>query len=214
MPSNSTRSTRVRPEIMSLLRLLDAFLFFGLGAAYVQRFAQFERVKGNEKLEFEWRHRQQREWDRLGTTLGLLATMMAAILALSPEPPGLAAALWLSGSVVAVSGIFITNYLSVKAFDISDDEMRTLVQGEFSKAQLVPIAIACPPVAVRWASLLFVVGIFDYTIEYPFKHHSYLVIALVPMTLGVLGVCAIVFLGETLTKDMGRRRKSACSAAA
>ncbi|CAE6495323.1 unnamed protein product [Rhizoctonia solani] len=195
------------------LRLLDTFLFFGLGTSYIQRFRQFETIKDGE-LELRWRRRQQREWDRLSTTLGLLATMMAAILALSPEPPSLAAALWLSGSVVAVSGIFITNYLSVKAFDISDDEMRTLVQGQFSKAHLVPIAIACPPAAVRWASLLFVVGIFDYTIEYPFRHFAYLVVALVPMTLGVVGVCAIIFLGETLTKDMGQRRKSARSTAA
>ncbi|CUA67690.1 hypothetical protein RSOLAG22IIIB_13528 [Rhizoctonia solani] len=137
--------------------------------------------------------------------------MMAAILALSPEPPGLAAALWLSGSVVAVSGIFVTNYISVKAFDITDDEMRTLVQGEFFNAHLVPIAIACPPVAVRWASLLFVIGIFDYTIEYPFQHHAYLVIALIPMSLGVLSVFAIVLVGETLTKDIGRSRKAVCS---
>ncbi|KDN35923.1 hypothetical protein RSAG8_11186, partial [Rhizoctonia solani AG-8 WAC10335] len=73
---------------------------------------------------------------------------------------------------------------------------------------------ACPPVAVRWASLLFVVGIFDYTIKYPFQHRAHLAIALVPMTLGVLSVCAIILIGETLTGDIGKSRKAAASTAA
>ncbi|KAG9089851.1 hypothetical protein FRC06_001360, partial [Ceratobasidium sp. 370] len=128
------------------LRLLDAFLLFGLGNTYAQRFAQYNRIKGDKKREDEWREDQQREWDRLSTALALLATIMAAILALTPEPPGLAAALWLGGSVVAVSGLFVTNYLSVKAFDITDDELQALVEGNgFSGAHLVPMAITCPP---------------------------------------------------------------------
>ncbi|CAE6504068.1 unnamed protein product [Rhizoctonia solani] len=199
-------TTQIHPAVSCILRFLDTFLLFGLGTTYVKRFASFKEIR-DETKQYEWRHRQQREWDRVSTTLGLLATMMAAILALSPEPPRLAVALWLGGSVVAVSGIFVTNYLSVKSFDISDAEMPTLVEGKvFSSARLIPIAITCPPVAVRWASLLFVVGMFDYTIKYPFQR-QHLAIALVPMSLSVASVCIIVGVGAKVTSDIERHRK-------
>jgi hypothetical protein len=134
---------------------------------------------------------------------------MAAILALNPEPPALAAALWLSGSVVAVVGLFVTNYLSVKALDISNEEMRVLVrEKQFSGAHLVPIAITCPPVTVYWSSLLFTVGMFDYTIRYPFPTRAHRAIALIPMILGVATVLATMVLGTIVTRDIGRTRRA------
>ncbi|CAE6465649.1 unnamed protein product [Rhizoctonia solani] len=207
---DSTPSPQTHSTCSPLWRVLDALFLFGMGNTYIQRFRQYaaESEKGN-KEGAEWRHRQQREWNRLSTTLALLATLMAAILALTPEPPPLAAALWLSGSVVAVVGLFVTNYLSVKALDISNDEMQVLVQKQkFSGAHLVPIAITCPPVATYWSSLLFTVGIFDYTIRYPFPTRAHLAVALVPMIVGVMSVIATIALGEILTRDIGRARQA------
>ncbi|KAF8674940.1 hypothetical protein RHS04_07035 [Rhizoctonia solani] len=189
----------------------NVLLLFGMGSTYIQRFNRYAIESSNADNEgIEWRRRQQREWTRLSTTLALLATLMAAILALTPEPPALATALWLSGSVVAVVGLFVANYLSVKALDISNDEMKILVQKKrFSGAHLVPIAITCPPVATYWSSLLFTIGMFDYTIRFPFPTRTHLAIALVPMIVGVMSVIATMLLGEVLTRDIGRSRKRA-----
>ncbi|KAJ3507311.1 hypothetical protein NLJ89_g6372 [Agrocybe chaxingu] len=87
-------------------RIFDNVILLQMGSAYLIRFHELALVAsgGNDLVSIDaWRKEQQAEWNRLSPTLGLLAAMHAAILAISPEPPRLAYSLWLGGGTLSVS---------------------------------------------------------------------------------------------------------------
>jgi hypothetical protein len=169
--------------------IFDYVILLQMGRSYLTRFRQFRQKSSDVG---GWRRQQQREWERLSTGLGLLATMTAAILAITPHAPAIATTVWLGGAGLSVCGLFIVNYFPFKAFSIDDEEMINIVQenGHYVNSTLLAAAIASPVIMTLWSSILFTIGIIDYVIETPLGGVQYTLFALVPIGFGVLAVVA------------------------
>src|SRR5215212_6740928 len=104
-----------------------------------------------------------RGWEQLG----LLATMQAAILNVIPSAPNFARSVWIGGIGLSICGVLIVQYFPIKAFTITDNNMRVLVQDKnpFISPSLLANALAGPVVIALWSSVLFLIGITDYIIE-------------------------------------------------
>ncbi|KAF8802888.1 hypothetical protein BYT27DRAFT_7215085 [Phlegmacium glaucopus] len=142
----------------AIWRIWDNVLLLRMGHAYSRR---FQDSSLDEHVE-AWREDQQKEWDRLSTTLGLLATMHAVILAIQPHAPPLAFAIWLAGAGLSVCGLPISP-------PISDQDILGLVNGgqHFSKSLSAGV-VATPVIITLWASILFGIDIVDYLAENDF----------------------------------------------
>jgi len=127
--------------------------------------------------------------------------MQAAILAIEGPIPELAFSLWLGGASLSVCGVFVVQYFPIKAFSISDLHMGLLVQPEgniFIQATLLATAVASPVVILLWATILFVLGMFDYIAGSNLGSLKYKLIAGIPLGMGVLCMIATMVIGEII----------------
>jgi hypothetical protein len=203
--------------------IFDYVILLQMGRSYLTRFRQFRQKSSDVS---GWRRQQQKEWERLSTgvrlystgnnvvfinprfpKLGLLATMTAAILAITPRAPAIATTVWLGGAGLSVCGIFIVNYFPFKAFSIDDEEMIDIVKenGHYVNSTLLAAAIASPVIMTLWSAILFTVGIIDYIIETPLGGLQYTLFALIPIGFGVLAVVATLMIGWIIGKRVDTR---------
>ncbi|KAF4612916.1 hypothetical protein D9613_010724 [Agrocybe pediades] len=192
------------PRIRNLLwRIFDNVILLQMGSTYFMRFEQFSVLADAQGMQavWKWREEQQDEWNRLSTTLALLATMQAAILAIGDKIPELAFSLWLGGASLSVCGVFVVQYFPIKAFAISDVDMAVLVRAEehvFIQATLLATAVASPVVILLWATILFVLGMFDYIAKSDLGGLKYRLIAGIPLGIGVLCMVVAMAVGEVI----------------
>jgi len=185
--------------------VFDYVILLQMGRAYRSRFREFSQKSDDVST---WRQQQQKEWDRLSTALALLATMTAAILAITPHAPALATALWLGGAGLSVCGLFIVNYFPFKSFSIRDGEMIKIVKDDNDyciNTALLSAAVASPVIITLWAAILFTVGIIDYVIETPIGGTRYTMFALIPIGFGVIAVAATLTIGYIIGKRVEDR---------
>jgi hypothetical protein len=142
--------------------------------------------------------------------LAFLATMNAAILAISPLAPPLASSVWLGAAGLSVCGLFIVQYLSMKAFSISDADMGELVKdGRHINTAMLATAVASPVIFALWSSILFAVGIVDYVIENYHGGPQYKLVSLVPIYIGFMASAAVMILGSVIARRVNSRVSSA-----
>ncbi|KAG8889210.1 hypothetical protein FRB98_005403 [Tulasnella sp. 332] len=203
--SNFCCASRIAQCIaMFLVRLVDYVFFFGLGRAYFNRFAIYASDASNAKA---WREDQQGEWDRLATGLGLLATMDAAILALS-NSTAFSSACWLGGAGMSVCGIFIVQYIPVIAITMSDQEIVDLIDFDRFNPMLPVLAIAVtgPNAIACWSSALFVAGVIDYTYQNTWNRSvelpdlCYQLLTTLPVVAGLFLVFFTLFVGDWVSR--------------
>ena len=145
--------------------------------------------------------------------LALLATMHAAILAVSPHAPPLAFAVWLGGASLAVCGLFIVQYFSVTAFGITDEDLSAIVDSgrRYVDRPLLAVAMIMPILASCWSGVLFAVGIFDYVVESDMGGGRYRAIAFVPIGGGLIGVLFTIILGKRVGTKVESKVRTFCS---
>ncbi|KAG2130159.1 uncharacterized protein EDB93DRAFT_1108512 [Suillus bovinus] len=174
-----------------------------MGRIYLSRFREFAEAADTAGLQAvdRWRVDQQAEWDRLSNTLAFLATMNAAILAISPPAPPLAFSVWLGAAGLSVCGLFIVQYFPIQAFSISDEDMGELVKGgDYINSALLAIAVASPVIFALWSSILFAVGIADYIIENHRGQPQYMLLSLVPVAIGFTASAAVMAIGSVISR--------------
>ena len=139
--------------------------------------------------------------------LALLATIQTASLKLTPPSPDFAHSVWLGGAGLSVCGVFIVQYFPIKAFNITDEDMKTLVQdgNPYIKTSLLAIAIASPVVIALWASLLFIAGVIDYIVQAEFSGNQYRVFTAIPVGFGVVTMVLTLIIGEIVGRRVAAR---------
>lgn len=183
------------------LQILDHVLLLQMGRTYLVRFRGFAEAAEIEGLEVvdRWRVEQQAEWNRLSTTLAFLATMSAAILTISPAAPPLAFSVWLGAAGLSACGLFIVQYFPIQAFSISDKDMVNLVKdGNYISSALLAIAVASPVIITLWSSILFAIGIADYIIQNTRDKPRFMVLSLVPVTIGFIASATVMIIGSII----------------
>jgi len=132
--------------------------------------------------------------------------MNAAILSIRAPPP-LAFAVWLGGAGLAVCGLFVVQYFSVKAFSITDEDMNQIVDSKtpYIDLPLLAVAMITPVVTACWAAILFAIGVFDYLIRSDLGGGKYRAIAIVPVGAGLMAVALTIILGEKLARKVEQR---------
>lgn len=128
--------------------------------------------------------------------------MHSAILSVAPQAPPFAHAVWLGGAGLSICGVFIVQYLPIKAFSFTDDEIRKVVQqgNRYVSTALLAAGVASPVIIALWASILFALGMFDYMIRSEIGGKKYRVMALLPLGFGVAAVIATMAIGERLSR--------------
>lgn len=190
------------------LQILDHVFLLQMGRTYLARFHEFAEAAEIDGLQAvdRWRVEQQAEWDRLSNTLAFLATMSAAILAISPPAPPLAFSVWLGAAGLSACGLFIVQFFAIQAFSISDEDMGQLVKdGNYVNSALLAVAVASPVIFALWSSILFAVGILDYIIENPRGKPQYMLLSLVPVTIGFMASAIIMIIGSVVGKRVQAR---------
>lgn len=210
------------------LQILDHVLLLPIGRTYLVRFRGFAEAAEIEGLQVvdRWRVEQQEEWNRLSTTvscvlkritidlalmlriksifvqLAFLATMSAAILTISPPAPPIAFSVWLGAAGFSACGLFIVQCILIQAFSISDKDMVNLVKdGNYISSALLAIAVASPVIITLWSSILFSIGIADYIIQNTRDKPRFMVLSLVPVTIGFIASATVLIIGSII----GRR---------
>ncbi|CAA7264013.1 unnamed protein product [Cyclocybe aegerita] len=191
-------------------RIFDNIILLQMGSAYLIRFHELALVAGggNDLVSIDaWRKEQQAEWNRLAPTLGLLAAMHAAILAISPEPPKLAYSLWLGGGTLSVCGLFTVQYFPIRAFSMTDEDVGFIVENgnDFFNVTLLATAVASPVVICLWAAVLFVAGMVDYILESDLGGCKYRIFAALPVCFGIVTVVMTLVIGETIDRRMRQK---------
>ncbi|KAG2360123.1 hypothetical protein BDR07DRAFT_170123 [Suillus spraguei] len=132
--------------------------------------------------------------------------MSAAILAISPPAPPLAFSVWLGAAGLSACGLFIVQFFANQAFSISDEDMGQLVKdGNYVNSALLAVAVASPVIFALWSSILFAVGILDYIIENPRGKPQYMLLSLVPVTIGFMASAIIMIIGSVVGKRVQAR---------
>lgn len=215
--STTARGVRLIPAMSHLskfylpcLRILDHVLLLQTGLAYLARFCKFaEAADGGVQGVNHWRAEQQAEWNRLTISLSFLATMSAAILAISPPAPPLASSVWLGAAGLSTCGLFIVQFISIQAFSISDEEMVKLVKNRnFLNSALLAIAVGSPIVITLWTSIFFAIGILDYIIENTHDKLPFMLVSLVPVTIAFMVSIVVMITGNIIGQRVQTRSKS------
>jgi len=191
-------------------RFFDNIILLQMGSTYKARLREFSHISnGGDGLRAieDWRKEQQAEWDRLSTALALLATMNAAIMAITPHAPNFAYSAWLAAAGLSVCGVFIVQYFPIKAFSITDEDMGALVQhgNPYINTTLLANSVASPVVIALWASILFVAGVIDYIIQADLNGARYKIFAAIPVGFGVASVVMTLVAGEILGRRVDAR---------
>jgi len=192
------------------LQILDNVLLFQMGHTYLARFHEFADAAEADGLQAvnRWRVEQQAEWNRVSNTLAFLATMSAAILAISPPAPPLAFSVWLGAAGLSVCGLFIVQYFPIQAFSISDEDMAELVKGcNYINPTFLAIAVASPVIFALWSSILFAVGIVDYIIENTHGKPRFMLLSLVPVAIGFMASAAVMAIASIIGQRVQARYK-------
>lgn len=192
------------------LQILDNVLLFQMGHTYLARFHEFADAAEADGLQAvnRWRVEQQAEWNRVSNTLAFLATMSAAILAISPPAPPLAFSVWLGAAGLSVCGLFIVQYFPIQAFSISDEDMAELVKGcNYINPTFLAIAVASPVIFALWSSILFAVGIVDYIIENTHGKPRFMLLSLVPVAIGFIASAAVMVIASIIGQRVKARYK-------
>jgi len=135
--------------------------------------------------------------------------MNAAILAISPSAPPLAFSAWLGAAGLSVCGLFIVQYFPIQAFSISDEDMGELVKdGHYINLAMLATAIASPVIFSLWSSILFAVGIVDYIIENPRGGSYFMLVSLVPVSIGFVAGAAVLTIGSVIRRRVQARVSS------
>jgi hypothetical protein len=205
---------------------LDHVLLLQTGLAYLARFRKFaEAADGGVQGVNHWRAEQQAEWNRLTISvscvlrrvidlhikfmfvqLSFLATMSAAILAISPPAPPLASSVWLGAAGLSTCGLFIVQFISIQAFSISDEEMVKLVKNRnFLNSALLAIAVGSPIVISLWTSIFFAIGILDYIIENTHDKLPFMLVSLVPVTIAFMVGIVVMITGNIIGQRVQTR---------
>lgn len=138
--------------------------------------------------------------------LAFLATMSAAILAISPPAPPLAFSVWLGAAGLSVCGLFIVQYFPIQAFSISDEDMAELVKGcNYINPTFLAIAVASPVIFALWSSILFAVGIVDYIIENTHGKPRFMLLSLVPVAIGFMASAAVMAIASIIGQRVQAR---------
>jgi len=141
--------------------------------------------------------------------LAFLATMSAAILAISPPAPPLASAVWLGAAGLSVCGLFIVQYFPIQAFSISDEDMGELVKDDhYINATLLATAVASPVIFALWSSILFAIGVVDYIIENHRGGPQFMLLSLVPVSIGFIASAAVMTIGSVIRRRVQARVSS------
>ncbi|KAG1722682.1 uncharacterized protein EDB91DRAFT_201848 [Suillus paluster] len=132
--------------------------------------------------------------------------MSAAILAISPSAPPLAFSVWLGAAGLSVCGLFIAQYFPIQAFSISDEDMGNLVKdGHYINLAMLATAVASPVIFALWSSILFAVGIVDYIIENHRGGPQFMLLSLVPITIGFIASAATMMIGSVIGRRIQAR---------
>lgn len=217
------------------LQILDHVLLLQMGRIYLVRFRGFAEAAEIEGLQVvdRWRVEQQEEWNRLSTTvicvlkrvtidlalmlhiksmsvqLAFLATMSAAILTISPPAPSLAFSVWLGAAGLSACGLFIVQYFPIQAFSISDKDMVSLVRdGNYISSALLAIAVASPVIITLWSSILFAIGITDYIIQNTRDKPRFMLLSLVPVTIGFMASATVMIIGSIIGQRIEAHNKT------
>jgi hypothetical protein len=150
---------------------------------------------------------RERENYILASQLAFLATMSAAILAITPHPPNFATAAWLGVAGLSACGLFTVQYFPIKAFTITDEDMGELVRdgNHYINVALLATAVASPVIITLWSSILFAAGIIDYIIETPLGGAGYKAFGLVPVGFGVAVVGVTMLSGRIIERRVEAR---------
>lgn len=130
--------------------------------------------------------------------------MFAAGLSINNIPP-LASSIWLGGAGLSICGVLIINYFPVKAFGISNDDLnQAITDGNDYGVNLdiLAAAIATPVILALWSSILFLVGIVVCIVHGSVRGAWYKVVALIPVTAGLLACVSIFAVGEVLERSI------------
>ncbi|KAG2109045.1 uncharacterized protein F5147DRAFT_799114 [Suillus discolor] len=179
-----------------------------MGRTYLARFHEFADAAEVDGLQAvnRWRVEQQAEWNRVSNTLAFLATMSAAILAISPPAPPLAFSVWLGAAGLSVCGLFIVQYFPIQAFSISDEDMAELVKGcNYINPTFLAIAVASPVIFALWSSILFAVGIVDYIFENTRGKPRFMLLSLVPVAIGFMASAAVMVIASIIGQRVQAR---------
>ncbi|KAG5638747.1 hypothetical protein H0H81_010557 [Sphagnurus paluster] len=195
--------------------LIDRYLCFGMCGTYLRRFTEIEIAwtEGNDLDVKALRTDQQDEWNRLSTLLAFEATMQAAILAINPQPPPLAFAIWLGALGLSSAGLFTINVFPIKAFSLTDEEIFFLIRKGEDTTLMLPVvflgcALAAPTIISLWSAVLFTVGVFVYIVQCKSEMEQHLVVAVVPVVVGVIAAVAtggLVFYLEQSLSSVSKR---------
>jgi hypothetical protein len=133
--------------------------------------------------------------------------MSAAILAITPHPPNFSNATWLGGAGLSVCGLFIIQYISIKAFSITDEDIGDMLKdnNRYINTAMLAAAAASPVIIALWSSILFTIGIIDYIIETPLGGVQYKIFALVPVGFGVAAAVVTLTIGRTVGRRIEAR---------
>ncbi|KAF6763680.1 hypothetical protein DFP72DRAFT_1136337 [Ephemerocybe angulata] len=202
------RRTRIL-EIKQALRhsswaIVNNVLLLQVGTTYKRRFEDFAIMSSDLDSIDQWRKDQQDEWNRLSTTLALLATMNTTILAISPQAPNLAFAAWLGGAGLSVCGVFVVQYFSIKAFSITDEDMGSILleDNDWVALALLASVIASPVVMKLWSAVLFILGTVDYIWETEAMSWRWKILAVVPVLSGTVVMVLAAVLGWIIDRKL------------
>ncbi|KDQ57053.1 hypothetical protein JAAARDRAFT_35650 [Jaapia argillacea MUCL 33604] len=168
-----------------------------------------------------WRDGQQEEWNRMGTTTSLMATISAASLAFS----GIDQAWWLGRAFFAgalgmsLCGFFTIHYFGVLAEGMDDDTVGRAAIGQLSgqTQRVVAGALAVPAALSAYSTLLILLGhiIFVLTISNRTQattfsgillEPGFKIVAGIPILVGVVMMLGAVIVAELMYLD-GKKQK-------
>lgn len=189
--------------------MFNNVLLLQVGTTYQRRFEDFAIISSDLDSIDQWRKDQQDEWNRLSTTLALLATMNTTILAISPQAPNLAFAAWLGGAGLSVCGVFVVQYFSIKAFSITDEDMGSILleDDDWVALALLASVIASPVVMKLWAAVLFILGTVDYIWETEAMSWGWKILAIVPVLSGTAVMVLAAVLGWIIDRKVEEKYK-------
>ncbi|KZP12931.1 hypothetical protein FIBSPDRAFT_1049747 [Athelia psychrophila] len=145
--------------VTRIIWIIMNILFLDFARKFEHRLEIYAKPQSLQDVD-KWREGQQQEWDRLGTTISLLATISAASLAFS----GIDNSWWVARAVFAgalglsLCGFFVIHYFGVLSEGMRDDDMHKAVKGDYTERKVVSCALAVPVVITAYSTLLILLG--------------------------------------------------------
>lgn len=111
-------------------------------------------------------------------------------------------ALWLGAAAIAVCGAFLAQYYSIKAFPMTNDQLKRLVTNNkaYMSSHIIAVALAVPPLFAMYSMAIFIYA--GYAFIASTFGSSDMACALVPFSIGVLSILVALVIGEILGHKM------------